>query len=71
VPNTTAWLQVEGPRNPQMIARVPGDSVSSVKLFVAAHQQDIEPGSTDIAIVVKDLTSGLVERQETSFKGPK
>nr|WP_277346036.1 cytochrome c oxidase accessory protein CcoG [Sneathiella chinensis] len=66
-----AWLQIEGPRHRQMIVPVPGDSLSSVKLFVSAPAEAVEDGSTDIVIVVKDLFNGETERQETSFKGPK
>ncbi len=69
--NASAWLQVEGPRKPEMIVPVPADALSSVKLFISAPEKGLEKGSTDIAIVVKDLVSGEVEIQETSFKGPK
>jgi cytochrome c oxidase accessory protein FixG len=66
-----AWLQTEGPKSEILIAPVPGDALSSVKLFVAAPKSDLDKGNTDIVIVVKDLVSGLTETQDTSFKGPK
>ncbi len=69
--NASAWLQVEGPRKPEMIVPVPADALSSVKLFISAPEKGLEKGSTDISIVVKDLLSGEIEIQETSFKGPK
>lgn len=67
----TAWLQVEGPRKEELIVPVPGDSLSSVKLFVSAPESAIGGNSHDITIVVYDLFTGLTERQNTSFKGPK
>lgn len=71
VENSNAWLQVEGPRSEALLVPVPADSLSSVKLFVAAPILEITDGSTDIVIVVKDLLSGQIERQETTMKGPK
>ncbi|MFT6559092.1 MAG: cytochrome c oxidase accessory protein FixG [Sneathiella sp.] len=71
LPNSSAWLQVEGPRHPEMIVPVPGDALSSVKLFVSAPNSDLTDSSQDISIVVKDLINGQTEIQETTFKGPK
>lgn len=66
------WLQTEGPLNADLIFPVPGDAVSSVKLFVAAPAVELaHKGSHDLTIVVKDLMSGKTERTETSFKGPR
>ncbi|MEH6403065.1 MAG: cytochrome c oxidase accessory protein CcoG [Sneathiella sp.] len=69
--NATAWLQVEGPRSDDLVVPVPGDALSSVKLFVSAPKKAIGGSSHDITIVIYDLLSGLTVRQDTSFKGPK
>lgn len=68
--DATAWLQVEGPRKPDMIVPVPGDALSSVKLFISAPEKGLKDSSTDISIVVKDLLTGETETQDTTFKGP-
>jgi len=69
--NATAWLQVEGPRKEELVVPVPGDALSSVKLFVSAPKNAIGGSSQDITIVIYDLLSGLTVEQVTSFKGPK
>ncbi|MBO6825980.1 MAG: cytochrome c oxidase accessory protein CcoG [Sneathiella sp.] len=66
-----AWLQSEGPRTEQLVVPVPGDSLSAVKLFIAAPRDVLEKGNHDIVVVVKDLVSGLTDTQDTTFKGPK
>ncbi len=71
IEKATAWLQVEGPRTSEMIVRVPADALSSVKMFISAPEENLDAGSTDISIIVKDLVSGEIEVQDTSFKGPK
>jgi len=68
--DATGWLQVEGPRKPDMIVPVPGDALSSVKLFISAPEKALNESSTDISIVVKDLLTGETETQDTTFKGP-
>lgn len=68
--DAAAWLQVEGPRKPDMIVPVPGDALSSVKLFISAPDKVLKESSTDISIVVKDLLTGETETQNTTFKGP-
>jgi len=71
IKNVKSWLQDVGPEGTQSIVSVPGDSVSSVRLFVAAPPESINEERKDITIVVKDTESGLVEMQETTFRGPK
>jgi polyferredoxin len=66
-----AWLQSEGPRLERLIVPVPGDSLSAVKLFIAAPKDVLEDGNHDIVVVVKDLVSGLTDTQDTTFKGPR
>ncbi|WP_025898429.1 cytochrome c oxidase accessory protein CcoG [Sneathiella glossodoripedis] len=69
---TSRWLQTEGHNEQDLIVVVPGDAVSSVKLFVAANAEQLAgKSSRDIAIVVKDLANGNAERTETTFKGPR
>lgn len=64
------WFQKEGPADHSMIVVVPGDSVSSVKLFVSIPAEKLEGKSTDLDVTVVDLESRETDSQETSFKGP-
>lgn len=67
-----SWLQTEGPLNHNLIVPVPGDAVSSVKLFIAAPESALaDESSRDIDIVVKDLLNGNSDTQNTTFKGPR
>ncbi|WP_169568398.1 cytochrome c oxidase accessory protein CcoG [Sneathiella limimaris] len=66
------WLQTEGPRNHDMIVRVPGDAVSAVKLFIAVDPEVMgDESSLDLDIVIKDIVTGKTDSQETTFKGPR
>lgn len=69
--NAKAWNQSEGPQSEHIVVPVPGDTLSAIKLFIAAPKGEVEGGNTDIRVVVKDLVSGLTETQNTTFKGPK
>jgi len=70
IDGSRSWLQSEGAQMSDLIVPVPGDALSSFKLFVTAPPKAIEGGSTDIKIIVKDLVSSLVEEQTTTLKGP-
>lgn len=65
-----SWLQKEGPKDHSMNVIVPGDSVSSVKLFVSVPSGNLNSKSIDIDISVADLETGEADTQGTSFKGP-
>ncbi|TNE34843.1 MAG: cytochrome c oxidase accessory protein CcoG [Alphaproteobacteria bacterium] len=68
--NPRIWLETKGSGQGSLLVTVPGDSLTSVKLFIAEKANNLEEKSTDIDVIVTDLDSQQRETQDTSFKGP-
>ncbi len=50
---------------------VPADGVASIKVFVSSANPALVDGSLDFTFTIIDIDSGLTQKLDTSFKGPK
>ncbi|MDQ2104768.1 cytochrome c oxidase accessory protein CcoG [Azospirillum isscasi] len=60
----------EAQSGPSLTLTAEADSVATYRVFVRVPQGDAKPGSTDVAVLARDLTSGEIGRHASVFMAP-